>query len=272
MNVFIEWFKRAVQRLATSYHAARNAVDDFLWQYGWVGGMNRRRLDQLRNTCLGKRCFVIGNGPSLTIADLRCLRNEISIGCNGLFLFFKEMGYLPTFYTVEDSLVAEDRAEQINSIRGTTKIFPRKLAYCLKQDKSTIYVNFSYDYDDFPKFSGQFEKVVFWGGTVTFLNLQLAYYLGCSEVYLIGTDHNYQVLHEVGKGGVIMSTSADINHFHPEYFGPGFRYHDPKVERMEKAYRAALEFASKNGMKIFNATRGGKLEVFPRVEFERLFE
>jgi hypothetical protein len=77
---------------------------------------------------------------------------------------------------------------------------------------------------------------------------------------------------EVGKDGVIVSTSADVNHFHPDYFGSGYRYHDPKVERMEKAYLVAREFASKNGMKIFNATRGGRLEVFPRVEFERLFE
>jgi hypothetical protein len=206
------------------------------------------------------------------VADLRRLRDEVTIGCNGLFLIFDQMGYLPTFYTVEDRLVAEDRAKWINAIKGTTKVFPRKLAYCLKQDELTLFIDFLYNYDGFPKFSEQFEKVVFWGGTVTFLNLQLAYYLGCSEVYLIGFNHNYQVPSVVGEDDTIVSASADVNHFHPDYFGPGYRYSDPKVERMEKAYRVSREFASKNGMKIFNATRGGRLEVFPRVDFERLFE
>lgn len=269
------------QRLVALYRdidlAVQSSRDDFSWRYdwcryGWDGYVNQKRLCELRGLYRGKRCFVIGNGPSLTVADLRRLQNEITIGCNGLFLIFDEMGYLPTFYTVEDMLVAEDRAGQINAIKGTTKLFPRKLAYCLKRDESTLYVNFLYAYQGFPKFSDRFDKVVFWGGTVTFLNLQLAYYLGCSEIYLIGVDHNYQVPPEVGKDSVIVSTSADVNHFHPGYFGPGYRWHDPKVKRMEEGYLAAREFAARNDMKIFNATRGGNLEAFPRVDFDSLFE
>ena len=113
--------------------------------------------------------------------------------------------------------------------------------------------------------------MVYWGGTVTFFNLQLAYFLGCREVYLLGMDHSYTVRDRL-KGSVIISESPDENHFHPDYFGPGFRWHDPKVERMERAYECAREFASTHGMRIFNATADGKLETFPRAEFAALFE
>jgi len=254
-------------RFAGLYYDLGQRVDILRWQYSRAEIQNRRRLHNLHNAYSGRRCFVIGNGPSLAKTDLRRLAGEITIGCNNLFLMFDKMGYLPTLYTVEDNLVAEDRAEEINRIRGTTKILPRDLSYCLSRDSDTIYINFLRRYQGFPKFSNRFDKVVYWGGTVTHLNLQLAYYIGCREVYLVGVDHSYEVSPDV-QDTVIVSKSADESHFHPDYFGPGYRYHHPRVERMEKAYVAAREFAAQNNMRIFNATIGGKLEVFPRTRYE----
>lgn len=254
-------------RFAGLYYDLGQRVDILRWQYSRAEIQNRRRLHNMHNAYWGRRCFVIGNGPSLAQTDLRRLAGEITIGCNNLFLMFDKMGYLPTLYTVEDNLVAEDRAEEINRIRGTTKILPRDLSYCLSRDSDTIYINFLRRYQGFPKFSSRFDKVVYWGGTVTHLNLQLAYYIGCREVYLVGVDHSYEVSPDV-QDTVIVSKSADESHFHPDYFGPGYRYHHPRVERMEKAYMAAREFAAQNNMRIFNATLGGKLEVFPRARYE----
>ena len=230
---------------------------------------NGKKLLALKNRYQGRRAFIIGNGPSLTKTDLRLLKNEITIGCNGLFLLFDYMNYLPTFYTVEDRLVAEDRADIINNIRGTIKIFPYDLRYCLKPDSDTIYINFIRQYPSFPEFSDKFESYVYWGGTVSFLNLQLAYYLGIREIYLIGIDHNYKGPNDRDEqeAFVVTSHSQDKNHFHPDYFGPGFRYHDPKVERMEVAYHKAKEFLNRNDCIVYNATIKGKLEVFPRIEY-----
>ena len=87
------------------------------------------RLRKLKNRYQGQRIFVIGNGPSLKHTDLRLLKNELTIGSNGIFLLFDEYDFKPTFYTVEDTLVAEDRAEVINKIRGCTKIFPADCAH-----------------------------------------------------------------------------------------------------------------------------------------------
>lgn len=257
------------QQLARLYYWLGHEGTVLKWRFSRAEVQNRRRLRHLCNAYWGRRCFVIGNGPSLAQTDLTRLTDEITIGCNNLFLMFDKMGFVPTFYTVEDNLVAEDRAQEINGIRGTTKIFPRDLAYCLSRDSDTIYINFVRRYDGFPKFSNRFDKVVYWGGTVTMLNLQLAYYIGCREVYLVGVDHSYQMSPDM-QDIVIVSDSADASHFHPDYFGPGYRYHHPRVERMEKAYIVAREFAARNNMNIFNATIGGKLEVFPRVRYEEV--
>ena len=234
---------------------------------------NEKRLLSLKNLHRKRRVFIIGNGPSLKKTDIRLLKNEITIGCNGIFLIFDDIGFLPSFYTVEDTLVAEDRAETINKIQGTVKIFPYDLKYCLKPDKDTVYVNFIRQFPGFPKISADFESCVYWGGTVTFLNIQLAYYLGSREIYLVGVDHSYREPTEKDEqeGFTILSHSPDVNHFHPDYFGPGFRYHDPKVERMEVAYKKAKEFFEKNNGVIYNATAGGNLEVFERVDFGSLF-
>lgn len=242
-------------------------------RYGVPLTRNEKKLLGLKNIYQGRRGFIIGNGPSLNKIDLNLLKNEITIGCNGIFMLFTQLNYLPTFYTVEDTLVAEDRAETINKIRGTTKIFPYDLRYCLKSDRDTIFINFLRIYPGFPKFSTNGENLVYWGGTVTFMNMQLAHYLGIREVYLIGMDHNYKAPSQGDeqKGCVITSHSSDVNHFHPDYFGPGYRYHDPMVERMEIAYRKAREAYEDNGGSIYNATYGGKLEVFDRVEFSSLF-
>ena len=256
---------------------ARDALTGLPYSVASVGlplTTNEAKLLALRDRHRGQRAFVIGGGPSLRQTDVRLLKDEITIGCNAIFLMFGEMGFMPTYYTVEDVLVAEDREDTINSIRGTTKILPRDLSYCLRPDEDTIYINFVRDYNTRPfRFSSDFIRRVFWGGTVTYLNLQLAYYLGCREVYLIGIDHNYQPPAQKDEvaGTVITSRTEDINHFHPDYFGPGYRWHDPKVGRMEIAYKQAKQFFAENGGVICNASAETQLEVFPRVSYGDLF-
>ena len=42
------------------------------------------------------------------------------------------------------------------------------------------------------------------------------------------------------------------------------------IEESVRAYKSAQQYAASHGISILNATRGGKLEVFPRVNFEKL--
>ena len=237
---------------------------------------NERRLKALRNAHAGERCFIIGNGPSLNKLDLTLLRSERTFGVNAIYTNYQRMGFYPTYYVVEDYLVAEDRAAEINAYdKSSVKFFGNYLNYCLQPDSSTIVLNVLLDYRDyagFPHFSCNALKKLWVGGTVSYLCMQLAYYMGFAEVYLIGFDHSYAVPADATRQNIVItSRSDDVNHFDPNYFGSGKRWHDPRVDRMEKAYKRAIEAFARDGRTIRNATAGGMLEVFERVDYRTLF-
>lgn len=253
--------------------ALRERVKNFAFNLSTAGQRSQRGLLALRDQYAGRRCFVIGNGPSLKKLDLTKLQNEITIGSNGLFLLFGEMGFVPTIYTIEDRLVAHERSQEANAISGSMKIYPSDFRTVLRDAEDTFWLNFQRAYKPFPQFSNDLSRICYWGGTVSFLNLQIAFWLGCSPVYLIGFDHSYVIPPSAEVDGkVITSRSDDPNHFNPNYFGSGYRWHDPNVERMERSYLLAHSKFSKAGKGIFNATAGGKLEVFPRCEYRDLFQ
>ena len=239
----------------------------------------RPRLRALREKYKGReRCFIIGNGPSLNQIDLSVLKDEVTFAVNGFFLKAKDLDWLPTFYVVEDHLVAEDRRKWINEFEGPTKLFPAYLAYCLDEADNTIFFNhrprksYPHGFD----FSTDAAEITYAGCTVTFTCMQLAFYLGFKEIYLIGVDASYELPKDVEQGdtygvGVLDMKSDDPNHFHPDYFGKGFRWHDPQVDKMIEAYQEARKVAARTSQRIYNATIGGKLEVFDRKSYNSIF-
>src|SRR5262249_55758166 len=207
---------------------------------------NERQLKALRNVHAGQRCFIIGNGPSLNAIDLTRLAGERTFGVNAIYLNFDKMGFYPTYYVVEDRLVAEDRAAEINAYRESrVKFFGNYLRYCLTPDPSTILLNVRMDYREyvsFPHFSTNALREVWVGGTVSYICMHLAYYLGFAQVFLIGFDHSYSIPKDATRQDVVItSQSDDVNHFDPTYFGKGKRWHDPRVDRMERAYVRAKD-------------------------------
>lgn len=257
-------------RVLGELRRGKKRTRELVWSVGAQGRQSKRDLAQLRNKYAGKRCFVMGNGPSLLKCDVTLMKDEVTIGSNAQFLVWDDMGFIPTFLTVEDRLVAEDRAGQLCALEDPVKIFPRDLVYCLGDSKNTIFINFVRDYRPFPKFSSDFEKVAYWGGTVSLMNLQLAYYLGCSKIYLVGFDHSYHIPAEK-DGYIITSSQDDVNHIHPDYFGKGYRWHDPNIPRMEQGFAEGRRFLESKGILVRNATVGGHLEIFERVDYQSLF-
>lgn len=239
----------------------------------------RPALLALREKYAGtKRAFIIGNGPSLNDTDLSLLKDEVTFCVNGFFLKMPELGWEPTFYLVEDHLVAEDRAEAINALTGPIKLFPAYLAYCIDPAEDVVFFNhrprksYPLGFD----FTSDAASITYTGCTVTFTAMQLAHWLGFEEIYLIGVDASYSIPEDVEQSdqygvGVLDMGSDDPNHFHPDYFGKGYRWHDPQVDKMLEAYSEARSYADAAGRPIYNATVGGELEVFQRVDFKGLF-
>jgi hypothetical protein len=250
----------------------------FAYRYRMAGDgfgvtANEKRILSWRDAYKGERAFLIGNGPSLNKLDLTKLKTERTIGVNSIYLNQDRMGFLPNHYVVEDRFVAEDRADEINRLSGPQKWFGNYLRYCLAGDEvNWINVRMRYDeHKDFPFFSTNIARQAWTGGSVTYICMQLAYYLGVKSLYLIGFDHHYVIPADAKVEGLdITSNSDDPNHFHPDYFGKGYRWHDPKVDRMEIGYKKAKKFFEMDGRKILNATAGGKLECFERADYDSL--
>jgi hypothetical protein len=252
-------------------HLARRAVHK--WQRMRLRPLFREheeKLAELRDAHAGERCFIIGNGPSLNKMDLTPLADEFTFGVNAIYLHHDRMGFRPTFYCVVDPNVAEDRVDEINRLEGSLKFIPRTLAYCIRPAPDVLYIHYTGHADKvFPQFSHDAARVVYWGSTVTYVNLQLAYHMGFRTVYLIGMDHTYRVP-EHARGVTIVSRRDDPNHFHPDYFGKGYRWSYPRLDRMEQSLARAREEFEADGRRVINATVGGKLEVFPRENYDRV--
>lgn len=234
---------------------------------------------KLKNKFEGKRAFIIGNGPSLNKINLDLLKNEYTFGVNSIFYKTKECGFKPTFYVVEDRHVLNDNIDEINNYNCDFRIFPSQYRSRIKNKRNAYFFNMNTGYYNkfspyycVPRFSCDAGESVFCGQSVTMINLQLAYYMGFKEVYLVGMDHDYIIPKDfVVDGETIISTGDDPNHFIPSYFGKGKKWHDPHLDRVERTYKYfRIVYEAKN-LIIKNASVGGKLEVFERIEFKSLF-
>lgn len=241
---------------------------------------DKGRLRKFKNKYKGKRCFIVGNGPSLNKLDLRKLDGEYSFAVNGIFYKTEETGYAPTFYVVEDHHVMLDNLDKINAYdKAKYKFFPINYKSFIKKSPNISFFRMNTGFYEeqspnfsIPRFSTDVPDRVFCGQSVTMINLQLAYFFGFTEVYLIGMDFSYDIPKSaIVNGNDIESTEDDPNHFHPDYFGKGKKWHNPHLDRVLNSYKLNKLIYEANGRKIFNATAGGKLELFQRVDFESIF-
>jgi hypothetical protein len=240
---------------------------------------NRRRIKDLKNKFKGERCFIIGNGPSLNQIDIKKLNNEYTFGVNGIFYKTQETGFVPYFYVVEDTSVMVDNCIEINKFDTPYKFFPTMYKNYIDNKSDAIFFNMNRGFYEerspnycMPRFSMDCSEKIYCGQSVTIMNLQLAYYMGFKEIYLVGMDFSYKIPDTaIVKGKDIISTEDDVNHFHPDYFGKGKSWHDPHLDNVLMNYKMAKIIFEYNERKIINATVGGKLEVFPRVDFNTLF-
>lgn len=225
-----------------------------------------RLLQGYRDRHRGQRCFILGNGPSLSHTDLSLLRGEISFGLNRIYLLFPEMGFPTTYHVVINTLVIEQCAAEIKALR-----IPHFAAWrgrrWLADDSETIFLDT--DYSGAATFSGAVTGRVFEGSTVTYVALQLAFHMGFEEVILVGVDHSFTT--KGPANATVVSEGDNLDHFMPGYFGRGFRWQLPDLEASEAAYGLARQAYEAAGRRVLDATIGGKLTVFPKVDYRGLF-
>lgn len=251
------------------YHKRRSGAGNpscYLWDYN-IPAVNGH-IRQYRNRHKGDRCFILGSGPSLDRADLVPLKNEITFGTNLLYRNFKKMGFATTYYTIEDYFLIKNYAEEIAAMTGPVKFIPAYRSGLLPYSHGTIYANVIPDnelYPDFPFFSVDASARIWSAANSVYLCLQLASYMGFTEICLLGVDHFY---HFPPSATFIENdmrlNGADKNHFAAGRMGNKERFHTPVLKRSEKAYAKAKMAIERRGGKIYNLTEGSQLEIFEK--------
>jgi hypothetical protein len=224
------------------------------------------RLAELKDIHKGKRAFLIGNGPSLKRTDLSKLKGELTFGLNRIYLMFPELGFTTTYFVAVNDLVIEQCVRDIAALP-----MPKFLSWRSHRvfPAGPLPATFLYTTYDNPAFARDVRRRVWESATVTYVAMQLAFHMGFAQVILVGVDHTSNV---PGKANTtIVSQGDDPNHFNPAYFGKGFRWQLPDFDTSEIGYRLARQAYEADGRQLLDATIGGKLTVFPKVDYAGLF-
>ncbi len=242
-----------------------------------------------KDTKKGKRCFVLGNGPSLRTEDLTQLVNEDVITVNQAarhpdfsamrtnFHFWAD----PNFFVVD-----ENRPEDLDLLEIMKKVntddnkpicfFPFMQKKFVKKHKLDEVLTVHYFHSSAPipdDFDGEidcsrvtpgFHTVVMWG-------ISLAIYMGYSEIYLLGVDTT--------------SILVNIKSFLQQNDSSDYAYDISENEKLRlermlqrqslenqarsfwftlKQYRNLFNYCSNRGIKLVNCSSSTLIDSVPR--------
>ena len=231
-------------------------------------------IRQFDNKHSNERCFIVCAGPSLTYADLEKLQGELCFSMNTVVKVFKKTSWRPTYYIL--NIDGRERLKEwidkahLPYVFTTDKKIRRQewpikpiLFSSLPYRPYTILNPHTSTYQYKPKFSSNAFSFVYGGGTTAYKVIQIAVYMGFKEIYFVGCDCDYSgaTAHfpdaEICTDEEILRANMLAKRMHA---------------LMTNAHCSAKAYADKHGINIYNATRGGKLEVYERVNLDDVLE
>lgn len=230
----------------------------------------------------GERCFIIATGPSIAMQDLKPLAGEVCIGVSNFFVHPDYEVIRPRYHCIASyhAPITQDAwltwMREMDAKIGNAALFmsaeDRALLPVDVFEKRQVYYTFAKRSmtDQPPMRSIDLTRSILSPQSVTILALQIAVYMGFTSIYLLGVDHNW-ILN--------LNTST---HFYPEdqhaLNRHGYNeWSETRFESILQEYAlvwAQYKFIANlaKGVKIFNATDGGLLDVFPRADLRSLFQ
>ncbi|MCZ2223453.1 MAG: DUF115 domain-containing protein [Chitinophagales bacterium] len=224
----------------------------------------RSGLKKFYNIHEGQDCFIVGNGPSLNKTDLNKLKDYYVFGLNKIHLIFEKYPQFKlSYHVVVNPLVIEQIYNELEQGIYNCHSFlsysdSKKIKFINPNIHKILTTNQWSFYTDIT-------RPICDGYTVTYAAIQIAYYMGFQNVFLVGVDHNFQ---QKGKPNEQQEFKGeDINHFHPDYF-KGQQWHLADLEGNEASYALAKHDFHIVGREIYDATIDGKLQVFKKISFD----
>lgn len=221
-------------------------------------------LEDFKDIHKDQRAFIVCNGPSLNDIDVSKLKGKITFGLN--------RGYLKTdldikYLVVIAIPVMEQWGDEILNVRCDT-------LFCNRLDANHVCKM---------KFGGvgrifqkDLTKPMYRGNTVTYVAMQLAYWMGCNPVYCVGLDHGfvYDNTKNTNEGRKLINVGEDLNHFDPNYFGIGAKWLPYEPHAVERAFSLARDAYFNSGREIYNCSTRTNLseKILPRKDFNSICE
>lgn len=235
-----------------------------------------KALAGYKNKYAGRRCFFIGNGPSLCAEDLTRLqkKGEICFAFNRIYNIFDQTPWRPTFYISQDEKMLGGCADTVNQAELGIKLIPIQLKwYHGIQIQNATWFNIIHQQAESPMdflFSDDAARELYNSSTVMYTAAQLAAYMGFSEIILIGVDHHFR-FSQNNQGEIVVDESAK-DYFSEKYNEDKANLYIPNTEKSTLTYMAMKTHCDTRGIRVYNATRGGRLEVFQRIDFEEILK
>ena len=161
---------------------------------------------QYENLYTGKRCFVLGNGPSLKQENLALLKKEFVFTVNQAVRLEQFKDLRSNFHFWADSnffnidLDKDEDCELFNVMKAVSQynpdmqcFFPIQQKYFIEKYNLNAFLNVNYYYTDmkmYDRFNENFDysRPTFAFHTVVQWCISMAIYMGFSEIYLLGCD------------------------------------------------------------------------------------
>lgn len=289
--------KKDKDALIAFYRKSHNYIKRNIIFYLKKRKRNYGMLDQnkdLKSTLAGKRCFIIGNGPSLKTQDLTILKNEIVFTVNQAVrhTFFEDIKTNYHFWTDPNLFVIDDSSEIDKSIVDMMKkvktVNNNPVCFYPLNQKSFVelygldkVLNIKYIsselgwlYENFDE-PIELDRQIPVFGTVVQYAIVAAIYMGVSEIYLLGCDNT----------GIVNSVNSILE----ENDGSNYGYKVSEMEKIRmqrtakrngleldslayyndiKSYRLLYEYCRKRNIKLMNCSARTVIDSIPKIDLE----
>jgi hypothetical protein len=257
---------------------------------GWVKGLEQATLiydydlsaedkallgrnEIFRDRHRSERCFVIGNGPSLKSQDLSPLVNEFTFVMSGFWKHPVVEQWQPSYYFFADSLFfdgSEPMREFFTALGSrihSTTFFVPLYSREVIQRMSLLPLDQTYfvAFRERLGLSGRpdFTRIVPVVMSASQFAIMAAMYMGCSPIYLLGLDHDW--LYE----GATIDNHPEVQ---PNLDRWSYKFLMECQLELWYGYESLLKVAEAEGICILNATNGGFLDVFERMDYESVVQ
>ena len=176
---------------------------------------------ELKDKHKGKRCFILGSGPSIKKEDLKPLKNEIVFALNNFYVHedFDEImsGDVDKYYMTAPIHLPQTEEEwkawfedmEANMPKNANMLFGLNVydsnikyifdKYGLFKEHNINWYFAGVNASEYYKFNEKdidMTNMIWSANTVSIYALVAAIYMGFDEIYLLGMDHNYMCTSE----------------------------------------------------------------------------